>query len=714
MTKAAAPCDHCGLPLGAGRIDRRVRGDLHAFCCLGCSIAWRFAGPTHRGGGGVTASHLARIGLGFVFSMAVMLLQWVQYLDPNAAADPDFARVSPWLQGLLCTPVLLGLGVPILFAAAAGLSRARVGADLLVGIALVAGYVASWWTVFRGELEPLWFDTVASLATLMTVGRWMEASAKRRATRSLAAFLSASERPARRVAAPDAPPEDDERVAASDLSAGDLVRVLPGERVPADGRVVAGRAFLDEAALTGEPLPRSVGPTDTVRAPTVPQDGALIVAVEAVGDDTLLGRIAAVLAAARAHRAPLERLADRISAVFIPAVLLIAGGVLASDLHAGRGVEAAVLLALGVLVVSCPCALGIATPLAVTATLGALADRGVLVRTGEALGALPRVRRVVFDKTGTLTRGTPQVQRVVPVEGEREERVLALAAAAESGSEHPLARGIRRAAPTAPSASSSLVVPGRGVEATVPEGRAPGGSVRVRVGAPSWIGGDAPAREVPGAVVVEVDGRPVGTIVLGEDPRPEAAAALRELAAAGVQVEIASGDGDAAVSSFAARLQVPGLLARGGLLPDEKVTSVASGAHPVAFVGDGLNDAPALAAADLGIALGSGTDLAREAADVSLLGSDLRRIPSLLGAARTTRRAVAWNLFQAFAYNAVALAVAVFVGLPPLLAALAMIASSLSVIGSTALLRLRLDALLGGSGRRDAPRPSEASMGDRT
>ena len=182
MTGAHA-CDHCGLPLGAGRIERRVGGDPHAFCCLGCSIAWRFAGPSHRGGGGVSAALLARIGLGFVFTMAVMLVQWIQYLDPSAANDPTYARVAPWVQGLLCLPVLLGLGLPILLSAASGLSRARVGADLLVGIALVAGYAASWWTVLEGQTEPLWFDTVAALATLMTVGRWMEASAKRRATR---------------------------------------------------------------------------------------------------------------------------------------------------------------------------------------------------------------------------------------------------------------------------------------------------------------------------------------------------------------------------------------------------------------------------------------------------------------------------------------------------------------------------------------------------
>lgn len=689
---ARGPCDHCGLPVGAGRVERAVRGSPHAFCCIGCSIAFRFAGPGHRGGGGPSAALLARVGLGFVFTMVVMLVQWIQYLDPSAAADPTYARVAPWAQGLVCLPVLLGLGLPILWSAAAGLRRGRVGADLLVGIALVAGYVASWWTVARGQTEPLYFDTVAALATLMTVGRWLEASAKRGATRSLAAFLSAAERPARRLADVGAAPEDDEAVSADALRRGDLVRVLPGAKVPADGRVVHGRAFLDEAALTGEPLPRAVGPGDAVRAPTVPRDGALIVLVDAVGEATLLGRIAEVLQEARARRAPLERMADRISAVFVPLVLLLALGVLAFDLAHGRGAQAGVLHALSVLVVSCPCALGIATPLAVTMALGRLAERGILVRTGEALGALPRVRRVVFDKTGTLTQGTPEVGRVAVVPGGDATRLLRLAAAAESGSEHPLARGIRAAASGAlPAVRAFRVVPGRGVHAEVEEGER---HVAVRVGSPAWIPG-APDAHAPGAIVVEADGQVLGTLVLTDAPRAEAAAALRALAAGGVGLGIASGDAPVAVEALVRALDVPGLVGQGGLLPDAKVEALLAGPRPVAFVGDGLNDAPALAAADLGIAVGSGTDLAKETADVSLLGSDLGRIPGLLGAARATRRTVLWNLSQAFLYNAVAVTIAVVVGLPPLVAALAMIASSLVVIGSSLALGARLGSLLG-------------------
>ena len=251
-------------------------------------------------------------------------------------------------------------------------------------------------------------------------------------------------------------------------------------------------------------------------------------------------------------------------------------------------------------------------------------------------------------------------------------------------------------------ATSSRVVAGRGVEATVVEG---GREVAVRVGAPSWLAGPVPEAGTPGVVGVEADGQVVGAIVLGDEPRARAADALRQLAAEGVGVQIASGDAQVAVDDLARRLDVPGLEARGGLLPDAKVEALLEGPRPVAFVGDGLNDAPALAAADLGIAVGSGTDLARESADVSLLGSDLTRVPALLVAARATRRAVAWNLFQAFVYNVVAIGVAVVVGLPPLLAALAMIVSSLAVIGST----VALQALLAGPPGAQAVRPASPS-----
>jgi Cu+-exporting ATPase len=699
LAAAARFCDHCGLP-----VPRAVRGD-RAFCCVGCSVAARLVGRAGKDGGSESAAWLARLGLGAVLSMLVMTIAWVEYLDPAAAQSEEYRRFAPWAMLAAATPVLLMLGVPYLYGAVRDLARGRVGADLLIGLGILAAYGASAVAIATGRPGATWLDTAAGLATLVSVGRWLEATAKERAARRLREFLSDAERPAARLAADRglSDPGEPEAVRASDLAPGDRVLVRPGEKVPGDGVVVEGRALLDEAALTGEPLPRAVGPGDAVAAPAIPADGALVVRVTAVGAGTRLGDVARVLARARAERSPVERLADRVSAVFVPGVVLLAGAVLALDLSRGDAPADAALRALSVLVIACPCALAIATPLAVTAALGRLAERGVLVRTGMALAGLPRVRAVAFDKTGTLTEGRPDV-RDVSAPGGDPARALALAAAVEAASEHALGRAIVAAArarglPALP-ARDVRVVPGRGVEGVVtPAGAAP---VRVRVGSPAWLaeGAAAPSPEpaAPPAggvreteVGVEADGRVVATVRLEDRLRPDAVRTVAALRAAGMRVVVLSGDAPEAARSVARALGLPAEEGVGGCLPADKVEALrrlrAEVGGPVAFVGDGLNDAPALAAADLGLAVGSGTDLARETADVSLLGDDLLRLPGLFRAARRTRSAARWNLFWAFSYNVVGLGIAATTHLRPVFAAFAMVASSLLVIANSARLR---------------------------
>jgi Cu+-exporting ATPase len=707
---AAGFCDHCGLPLGASRSAREEDGRTWRFCCVGCGIAWRFAGKGGREGGSQASSFLARIGLGFVGSMIVMLVAWVPYLEPEAGASPDYRAFAPWATLAVATPVVLVLGVPYLWNAVAGLARGRLGSDLLVGIGIFAAYAASVVSLAAGRPDALYLDTATGLATLVTVGRWLEATAKERAARRLRALLSAAERPAVRLraAAQAGGRRVEEEVPASGLAVGDLVLVRPGEKVPQDGVVEAGRALLDEAALTGEPLPRAVAAGAAVSAPSIPVDGPLEVRVTAVGEGTRLGAVAAVLARARAERSPVERLADRVSAVFVPGVVVLALAVLARDLRAGAAAAEAGLHALSVLVIACPCALAIATPLAVTAAIGRLAERGILVRSGAALAGLPRVRAVAFDKTGTVTEGRPEVVEVEPAPGVSPDEVLALAAAVEAGSGHALGRGVVAAARArgiaVPASDDVRVVPGRGVGGDVVEA---GRRRRVRVGSAAWIGSAAGAASPERAteVFVEADGRPVGRLALADRLRPSAAPAVRGLSERGIAVSILSGDSPAAARAAAASLGLPAEAGRGGLLPADKVEAVArlraEAGGPVAFVGDGLNDAPALAAADLGIAVGSGTDLARETADVSLLGDDLARIPALLRVARRTRAAVRWNLAWAFAYNAAGLAWAVARPLPPVFAAFAMVASSLSVVLASARLRAALPRDLA------APSPGE-------
>jgi Cu2+-exporting ATPase len=702
------PCDHCGLPVGAGGHRRALAGAERAFCCLGCSIAFRLAG---RGGAGGSeaALHLARIGLGFVLSAMVMLIQAVHYVDPVSAADPLFQRFSPLAQWIATTPVLLFLGVPYLWNAGQALRGGRLGTDLLIALGLFAGYGASTITLLQGRSEPLFFDTVTGLATLIAVGRWLEATAKERATSGLRAFLSGAARPARRLNG-----DAEEQATGADLQAGDRVRVLPGERLPADGLVVEGRALVDEAALTGEPLPRAVAPGDAVRSPCIPTDGPLVVEVTAAAEGTLLAEIGRVLERARAQRAPVERLADRISAVFVPAIVLLAGAIFALTLRDGGEPGEAMVHALAVLVVACPCALAIATPLAVTAALGRLAERGILVRTGSALAELPRVRIVAFDKTGTLTQGRPEVERIAAQPGFTEPDVLAWAASLEQGSEHALARGVTAAARTRGVALRSArevhVVPGRGVEGWVagPDGL----EQPVRVGSAAWLGADPAA----GQVAIEVAGRRAGSLALSDALRPSAREAVRGLLAMGVEVRILSGDTPEAARAVAVRLGLDPGAAQGGLLPDAKVARVRALSEEArrrggaaAFVGDGLNDAPALAAADLSIAVGGGTDLAREAAAVTLLGDDLARLPGLLAAARRTRRAAAWNLFWAFGYNAAAVTWAVLGRPAPVLGALAMVLSSLFVIATSARLRAGLPDLFEPDATALPPQPPAPS-----
>ena len=711
-------CAHCGLPVSAGRHDRVVDGVARSFCCLGCGIASRLTGPASEAGGGPAAAFLARVGLGVVLSMIVMLISWVPYIEPGAGESESYRRFAPWATLLAATPVVLILGVPYLWNAVAGLRRGFVGSDVLIGLGIFAAYGASLVGFVTGRHDALWLDTATGLATLVTLGRWLEAGAKERSVRGLRSFLSADERPALRLApgASLASPGEPAAVRASDLALDDRVLVRPGARVPADGVVVEGRAYVDEAALTGEPMPRAVAPGDPISAPVVATDGALVVRVTALGGDSRLGAVADVLARARALRSPLERLAERLSAVFVPLVVAIAAFVWVHDRAAGLSIADASLRALSVLVVACPCALAIATPLAVTTAIGRLAERGILVRTGEALGGLPRVRVVAFDKTGTVTEGHPRVASIEPRGGHDADRALAMAAAVEATSEHGLARAISSAARERgvpiPPARDVVVTPGLGVEGVVD-------GIRVRAGRRSFATEGTATRDAVGPggrsteAYVTLDGTPALVLSFADELRPSAAPAIAALHARDVACHLISGDGVAPTLEVAAALGIAPARAHGGCLPAEKVERIrrlrVDSAGPVVFVGDGLNDAPALAAADLSVAVGSGTDLARETADVSLLGDDLSRIPALLAAARRTRRAVRWNLFWAFAYNVVGVAFAAVGRLPPVFAALAMVVSSLFVVGNSIRLRTALGRDLAlATSRPPTPVPSHA------
>ncbi len=589
-----------------------------------------------------------------------------------------------WWQLALATPLQFGLGWRFYRAGAAAL-RARTGnMDLLVAMGTSAAYGLSLWMLLtEAQAHHLYFEAAALVIFFVLVGKRLEARAKRATAGAIQALLDLKPRTARRIEA-----EGEREVPAALLRVGERVALRPGERVPADGVIEAGEAGLDESALTGESRPVPKGPGDSLATGTVVLDGALTLRVTAVGEETVLARVAALVAAAQASRAPIQKLVDRVSAVFVPVVAAIALATLAGWLIAGAGVEEAVIHAVAVLVIACPCALGLATPAAIMAGTGAAARAGILLRDAEAIERGHAVRLVAFDKTGTLTEGRP----ILAAHHAAEEGALALAAALQQHSEHPLARAVLAAhgAPPPP-VEGFRALPGRGVTGIV-AGRALWlGNRRLAEerGADGAFAAEAAEEEGRGRTLAWLGegGRALALLAFEDSLRPGAAEAVARLRAMGLGVAMLSGDSPAAARAAAARLGIAEVAA--GLLPEEKSAWVAArraeGAR-VAMVGDGVNDAPALAAADLGIAMGQGTEAAIAAAGITLLRSDPALVPAAIAVARATRAKIRQNLFWAFAYNAAGLPLAAFGLLSPALAGAAMAASSVSVLGNALLL----------------------------
>jgi Cu+-exporting ATPase len=539
------------------------------------------------------------------------------------------------------------------------------------------------------------------------LGKWLEARAKRQATDAIRALEAL--RPATALVVDNG--VERERPLA-EVNVGDLIRVRPGARVPVDGEVVEGASHLDESLLTGESLPVARGTGDKVTGGALNGEGLLTVRTTAVGGETALARIVRLVENAQAKKAPIQRLVDRVSAVFVPVVLGIA---LVTLLGWGLGAgdwTAALLNAVAVLVIACPCALGLATPAAIMAGTGVAARHGILIKDAEALELAHRVRIVAFDKTGTLTVGRPRLAAIEAVPGDTTEAAHRAAAALQQGSEHPLARAVLEALPagTAPPATTRLrAVPGRGLRAAVD-------GVDHALGSTRWmqelkvpldkLAARAEALQAQGHTVswlaaLEATGpRLRALLAFADTPKPEAAAALARLHASGLRTALVTGDNAGAARGVAAALGIddvraevlPGDKARiVGELRDAASTAASSGASRplVAMVGDGINDAPALAAADVGIAMaapGQGTDVAMHAAGITLLRGDVQLVPDALDLARRTAAKIRGNLFWAFAFNAIGIPLAAFGQLSPVIAGGAMAFSSFFVVSNALLL----------------------------
>jgi heavy metal translocating P-type ATPase len=671
-------CHHCGLPCGG------AGGEGPAFCCSGCYLAWRIVGDQEEAG--IPAAILVRLGIAGALALNVMMVSLVLYSEAIADIGGQAIHVFRWALLALSAPVLLILVPPYLVGAARELRQGRPNMDSLIAIGALAGFGVSAVHVAQGRGH-IYFDTATMLLVLVTIGKLLEASAKTRAARDLKDLLQLAPPQARLLT------EGGEReVPAASLQRGDRVRVRPGERVAADGVVAAGRSAVQEAALTGEPLPRPVAPGDGVYGGSVNGEGEITVEVTAGGEEALVAQIGRLVERAQRERAPAERAAARMAAAFIPTVLAISAGAFAYWLWRGE-VARGGMSALAVLVVACPCALGLATPVAVSVALARAARQAVLIRSGEALEALAQVTAVFFDKTGTLTQGRPQLQQIVCGDGScTEQEALSWLASLESSSEHVVGRAVVQAAAARGlplgQTEAFLAFPGQGAWGRVRRG---GESRELWAGTAALLSAQGinvndtdllPDTNATASILfVAWEGRVRAAAALADAPRSDAAAAIAELEQLGVEVAMLSGDRRPAVEHIARAVGLG--RAEAGLTPDAKLERVRAARRRgavVAVVGDGINDAPALAEADVGIAMGSGTDLAREVGDVVLLGEGLARLPWLLRLARAMRRTIRGNLRWAFGYNLVALTLAFSGLLHPLLAALIMLGSSLFVL----------------------------------
>ncbi len=694
-----AACDYCHLPVAVER-----GADFGpVYCCFGCRLAREITGQG--GAEGEARWTLVRLGMAIFLSINVMMFTmalWTQDLyDARAVGAGPLAASLADLFRYLCLVLSLGvlwlLGLPLVENAWASRCRDVAATDLLIVLGVAATYVYSAISVVRGAGH-VYFEVGCAVLVVVTIGRWLEASGKLRTTAALDALEKLLPQ---RVQVIDAAGHAQD-ASIGEIVRGDRLRVLAGERIAADGRVERGCASVSEQLLTGESRPVTKRSGDQVLGGGLNLDGELVVRVAVPVNEGSLARLIELVRAARLSKGRYQRLADRVSGWFLRGVLVVCLGTFMFHFWRG-GVDAGLMAALAVLLIACPCALGLATPMAVWAALGNAAGHGVLFRHGESLERLAHVRAVRFDKTGTLTTGTPRVESFTLIDEAEHEKAVRRALRLAGASTHVFSQAIARYLQTSVSLSVDHAV--GEIVAAAGQGMAARFDDEVhesRLGSLHWLqdSGMSIAPELQQAVAlarrdgkslsaIGWAGRVRGVFVFSETLRSEAPAALARCAALGCDVAVLTGDDPGRGRILAEQL---GVTVTAGLMPEAKVAALAEARRsrgPVAMVGDGVNDAPALAASDVGIALGCGADLSRESALVCLLADDLAQVPWSIDLARRSVRIIRQNLFWAFGYNTLGIALAAAGWLNPAWAAAAMVASSLIVVANS--LRLQAD-----------------------